>query len=164
MSRVYQWVAVLGLAAGLLAVGLQLAGSKSKRVAVVDLVRLFDAFAMKKDLEQRAGIKLQALAQNIDSLQAIAQVQTSGSGASFFQGRLDSLRTDAQRAYQTANETISQQVWTRLNALMERYGKENGFDVLIGSNGMGTVLYAADAVNKTEEVIQYVNAKYETGH
>lgn len=54
----------------------------------------------------------------------------------------------------------SAKVWKQLNSYMQEYGEENSYDVIIGMQGNGNVMYAKEGVNITEEIIAYSNNKY----
>lgn len=48
----------------------------------------------------------------------------------------------------------------RINTVMNRYGEENGFDVILGSAGEGNILYGANTIDITEEVLEEFNREY----
>ena len=141
---------------------------RQKKTVVVDVIRLANEFQLKKDLEERAGVKLNAISAEIDSMKAVyGALAKSGINTSQQENvarRLDTLGMEAQRSYEVSNQVINEQLWTRLNALIDEYGKEYDYTLVIGSNGMGTVLYNETPIDKTVELIAYVNSKYEKGH
>jgi Skp family chaperone for outer membrane proteins len=67
-------------------------------------------------------------------------------------------------AYTAINKEINQKAWERLNPIINKFGKEKGIDLLIGANGMGTVLYATEARDVTDELIIYANGIYDKGN
>ena len=54
-------------------------------------------------------------------------------------------------------EDLLQPVYTELNARMERYSKERGIDLLLGTMSGGNILYGADGVDVTEDLLDYLN-------
>lgn len=58
-------------------------------------------------------------------------------------------------------DQVSQQVWNRLNVYIKEYGLKNDFTYIFGTQGGGNVMYAKEALDVTEELLEYVNAKYE---
>ena len=141
---------------------------QTKNTVVIDVIKVFNEFKMKKDLESRVAVKLNDYSASIDSMQAVFtnMKQANADPEKIRQtGELvDTLRSRAQRAYVTSDKAINEQVWMRLNALLTEYGDQYGYTLVIGANGMGTVLYNQKEIDKTEELIRFINKKYELGH
>lgn len=51
-------------------------------------------------------------------------------------------------------------IWGQLNQYIKDYGKSKNYAYILGANGQGSVMYAKDANNITEDVLKYVNEKY----
>ncbi|HVW96808.1 MAG TPA: OmpH family outer membrane protein [Mucilaginibacter sp.] len=141
-----------------------ISANHDKKIAVVDAVKLFNGFTMKKELEKEAEGKLKYFSSQVDSLDG--QIKLAGYGKdsavrrSLIQKYLITKR-ELENQYNQSNQLINEMVWKRLNPLIDEYGKKNGFHLIIGANGMGSVLYNDNYFDKTEEVIQYVNKNYE---
>jgi Skp family chaperone for outer membrane proteins len=141
----------------------------NKKIAVVDAIKLFNEFKMKQELEAKSAGVLQALSHYADSLQqeftmktrlkAAPQEEMNALAAAFRQAQ-----ARLEQQYEQSNQEINQQVWKRLNPLVDAYGKDGGFRLIIGANGMGSVLYNDDYYDRTSEVIRYVNEHYEKGN
>lgn len=120
-------------------------------------------------MEAKAGGRLQYLAQRADSLKKefavkrtmkdIPQTDLEQLYKAFSQAQ-----GNLEQEYQQSNQTINEQVWKRLNPLVDAYGKEQGLRLIIGANGMGSVLYNDAYYDRTKEVTAYVNKKYEEGN
>ena len=54
-------------------------------------------------------------------------------------------------------------VFNKINAYIERYGAENGYDVIIGATLSGNILYANKATDVTDEIIKGLNNEYRNG-
>jgi outer membrane protein len=138
--------------------------SNNKKVYVVDTIVLFNAFKMKADLEKSYEPKLMALKMQCDSIKAlISHQQGSGNGVvhpDLLKNYEHSLQV-FEYEFNDCNDKVNTQVWKRLNTIIEAYGKAKKAKVIIGGNGMGTVLYSDEDVNITKEVIEYANKKYE---
>lgn len=48
--------------------------------------------------------------------------------------------------------------------MLEQYGKERNIRLLVGANGAGTVLYGDKGIDMTDDLIKYLNSKYEKGN
>jgi outer membrane protein len=140
--------------------------SKINKVVVIDAIKVFNEFKMKKDLEAKVEVKLKGYTEQLDSMKAIvdnALQRNDSATAIAVSGHLQSLQDEVSRAFQVSNQAINEQVWKRLNPLIDEYGKKEGYRVIIGANGMGSVLYKDDAVDRTGSVIKFINIKYEKG-
>lgn len=141
--------------------------TKVERVVVVDVIRVFNEFKLKKDLEKRVETPLSALSGQIDSMKALfenAQQRNDEKAVQSYGQDLYRLQQQAQGAYELSNKNINDQVWKRLNPLIDEFGKEHKYRVIIGANGMGSVLYNDKAIDETDDLIKFVNSKYEKGN
>lgn len=159
-------VIACGLTAGAL---LFLEYRSHKKIAVVDAVKLFNSYKMKVEMETAAAGSLKLLAGKADSLKNELAVRSKAQSAP--RAELETLfqsfrqaQSDLEQAYQESNQDINEQVWKRLNPLIDEYGKAQGFRLIIGANGMGSVLYNDDYYDRTQALIDFVNKKYESGH
>lgn len=62
---------------------------------------------------------------------------------------------------QNISQKYTENIWQNLNQYVADYAKEKDLDVVFGANGSGVLMYADSMLNKTDEVVQYVNSKYE---
>lgn len=139
----------------------------NKKIGVVDAVRLFDQFNMKKELEEKAKGKLEAMGKQMDSVENLLnmakavkneeEIKKMSCAYSYVRGSVES-------EYKQSNKEINEQVWKRLNASINAYGKSKGLHLIIGANGMGSVLFNDDYYDLTADAIKYVNKKYEEGN
>lgn len=133
-----------------------------QKVAVVDAVKLFNEFKMKNELEQKAAGRLKYLSTHIDSLQKVLQ-QTKNDDKQYkvlvsdLQGRSRQLEEE----YNQSNQLINEMTWKRLNPLIDDYCKAQNYRLVVGANGMGSVLYYNDYYDATDDLVKYVNSKYE---
>jgi outer membrane protein len=141
----------------------------NKKIAVVDAIKLFNSFKMKQELEAQSGGLLSNLGHQADSLKS--DLAAKSKIKDFPKTELEKLYVEFRNAqgqleqtYQQTNQGINEEVWKRLNPMIDEYGKENGFRLIIGANGMGSVLYNDDYYDRTKEVIDFVNRKYEQGN
>lgn len=139
--------------------------NQQQKVAVVDAVKLFNAYHLKMEMEKEAEQGLKFYAQKLDSLSKLIQSKNSENVKDpdlirAYQYTKELLDTE----YSKSNQVINKAVWERLNPLVDEYGKEHQLHLIIGANGMGSVLYNDSYYDRTEAVINYVNKKYETGN
>lgn len=141
----------------------------NKKIAVIDAVKLFNSYKMKMELETRAAGGLRYLGNQADSLQK--ELEAKSKIKDVPRAELEQLykvfaqaKSTFEQEYQSSNQSINEQVWKRLNPLIDEYGKSNNYRLIIGANGMGSVLYNDEYYDQTKEVIDFVNKKYEAGN
>jgi outer membrane protein len=141
----------------------------NKKIAVVDAIKLVNAYKMKVEMEAKSAGALKFLAHRADSLKQDLIVQSKNKDIpkeklNELYSALSNAQGQFERTYQQSNQEINEQVWKRLNPLIDEYGKSNGYRLIIGANGMGSVLYNDEYYDRTKEVIDFVNRKYEEGN
>lgn len=141
--------------------------------AYVELDKVFDAFELKKelesDLEKIGKIKLG----QVDSLKFVLEGMQRNMSAS---GKKDqeSIKQYQKEAYEVAYkkqqveeniETLKQEyndrIWKQLNQYIKDYGHENKYEFLFGASGSGSIMYSKKENNMTDDVILYVNKRYQ---
>jgi outer membrane protein len=141
---------------------------EQKKIAVVDAIQLFNSFKMKIEMEEQAAVQFRALTSQADSLKneltlrSKAGVKSDAIEALYKQYVQASRQLEA--AYEASNRDINEQVWKRLNPLIDEYGKQAGLRLIIGANGMGTVLYNDEYFDHTKSITTFVNKRYEKGN
>ena len=145
-----------------------LISQKQSKIAVIDVVRLFDGFTMKKELEMIAKKKLEEEGKKLDSLNHEVQLsKTRKISEDEMKGIAEyynSAKVNLEQDYKVSNHNINEQVWKRLNPLLEDFGKRKGLQLMLGANGMGSILYTDKTSNITDEAILYINKKYAEGN
>jgi len=58
-------------------------------------------------------------------------------------------------------EQYYEKIVTQLNQYVTDFGKESVYDIVLGANGNGTIMYATPKIDITDEVLVYINSKYE---
>lgn len=138
-----------------------------KKIGVVDAVKLFDNFNMKKELEANAKTKLQAISKQVDSIGNLLQMARATRNEDETKNlsyAYNYIKATLENEYKQSNHDINEQVWKRLNPVVDEYGRKEGLHLIIGANGMGSVLYNDDYYDLTADLIRYVNKKYENGN
>lgn len=134
------------------------------KVVYVNNILLFNGFNMTKDLKNRHNSKITLAQKHFDSLKSIHSIikeQRDSLKIKNIEYKLESKRKQIVEMNQRISNTISQQVWSRLNVYIEAYGKKNNYNFIIGVQGAGNVMYANDLLNVTEDFLNYANSKYE---
>lgn len=141
----------------------------NRKIAVVDAVKVFNSYKMKSEMETISARELKPLTHRADSLKQAFNAQRASRNlpdSSLERLYMSFRQADAavNESFQKSNQAINEQVWKRLNPLIDEYARAEGLRLVIGANGMGSVLYNDDYYDKTQEVIDYVNKNYEDGN
>jgi outer membrane protein len=139
-----------------------------ERTAYVDASKLFNEFKMKKALENEFKKVENMRKMQLDSMVMILKVMDRGVSTkeegAFLEYKKEEF-AQKQNEFAKANEALSQkyneQIWNQLNQYIKDYSDKAGYDYVYGATGDGTLMYAAERRNITEEVIKYTNEKYE---
>ncbi len=137
----------------------------------VDLARVYEEFQYKKQLEQalyRVDQQAQYLLDSMEiQLNGVAQLVSTNA------------RTDLREEYRvlqrdyalTERELIDQQrataqeydeqIWTQLNQYLQDFAQGGQYDYLIGTRGEGTIVGGGAEYDLTDEIIEYVNQRYD---
>ncbi|SEK30267.1 periplasmic chaperone for outer membrane proteins Skp [Aquimarina amphilecti] len=141
--------------------------NKSKvesKITYIDNVKLFNGFNMSKDLGRINNEKIEKQKKILDSLYTIYSIFTKESNLEKAKEIENSLRKEDQELRKINDhfsKEVSQQVWNRLNQYIEEYGESNKYEIILGTQGNGNIMFAQDGIDITEEVLEYVNNKYE---
>lgn len=103
---------------------------------------------MQKDIES-ASVYL-------NSIQG-SQVAIDTARAAKEMARVNQLRQQYQSHLQAEDQRISTQVREEVNVLIKKYTKEYNIEILFGATGNGNILHADETMDKTEELINFID-------
>jgi len=143
-----------------------------QKVGYIDVPKVFNEFGMKKELTDQYKKVEQLRKRMLDSLTMDLQLM-----ASRLRGQkkpdeeqvkaFDIKRNDfltQKRNIEEDNANLSsqydKQILERMSQYIVEYGKQNNYDIILGADGNGAVMYAKDAWNISDEVAKYINNKY----
>lgn len=144
-----------------------LSKTRKDKVVYVDNLELFSGFHMKAELEKKysqvEGIRKAIL----DSIYTEIKIK-AGMKDALASESLDMLKKEfllKKELFDKENaETMNNynsQIWSQLNEYTRQYGKEHGYEFILGANGQGVLMYADDTKNVTKELLQFVNTKFD---
>jgi outer membrane protein len=138
------------------------------RIAYIDTVRLFNEYKLKTDLETNEEGRLLSIRARADSLKALygtlfSQQVVDTVKAAEIQMEMAAASRDFDSEYGRSNSEINQTVWKRLNPVIDRFAKDENVDLMLGANGMGTILYGENGIDYTDKMIKYANDSYKKG-
>lgn len=150
-----------------------------RKVAYVESAKLLDSYKGLQDArrafekkaatwEQKHRAAVQSLQNAVQSYQKMAPSMTEEQRATAeqrLQAQEQQVAQQQQQLQQQAQEEegkMTGNVLTKVNKLLEGYGKENGYDLILVS-GNGSIAYARPGLDITDIVLKRLNAQYAAG-
>lgn len=121
------------------------------RTAYVDNTRLFQGFDEQQELMKELEHQAMVNQSQMDSLRVVYTTQ----GLSLTELQ-EQLRIEVERR----SKEYTNLIWNRLNQYTREYGEQEGYSYILGANGTGSLMYAGEDNDITEEVLAYANKKY----
>ncbi|AOW21120.1 OmpH family outer membrane protein [Urechidicola croceus] len=148
------------------------------KVGYVDVEELMKDYDATKAMEEKLKEEQEVMAKSLDSLMAPfqAKVQDFYSKAQRMsqktlqakQAELEQEQQMLQARQQQAQQLMQQKGQEGIEALTKvvdsvvaDYAKLNKFNVVLGTQGNGTVMYGDDNINLTETILDILNADFE---
>ena len=172
---------ILMLVGALLTVALFVGGEfyfRSSKIGFVRTSDLVQGFKGMKDAHSEYNAKVASWEEGLDSLandykgqmaeltknldeltvkeQDIVQVKVQNMEMELYQ--------EVQRIQaliKQEDQRLTDQVFAKINDYVKEYGDANGYMVILGTNASGNVMYGSDAIDLTEETLDFMNQKYE---
>jgi outer membrane protein len=122
--------------------------------------RVFDEFTGKKELEEKLSQLSNTHKKHLDSLALV--VQTNSGNKNLVDDYNETLR-NFELQHQELSQRYTADIWKRINQYLSDYGKENGYAFIFGATGDGSLMYAGESNDITDEVIKHINKSYLEG-
>ncbi len=160
---------------GLLGLSLWVALKETENIVYADANRLFNEYKGTASLKKEFETKRKSMQANVDSLmqewqnelKVYEKERTSMSEnelklkeeiLSNKQNNISNYQQAIQKQIAEEDQKMTQSVFNEINAVVKEYGKKKGYDLILGANGSGNILYAdEDAVDITDEILEELN-------
>ncbi len=175
LTPLWKTILVLALVASVYAVFQQMLNSP--KLAYVDTTRVLEEYQGMRDAKQMYEKSLEQWQSRTDTLRSEFESQIKE-----FEQQKASLKKEAKaralasleqkkqevqkyREY-ASKEAIEKeaqmtnQILQQMNAFIQDYGKKQGYLMILGANGQGSLLYAEESIDITDEVIKLINQGY----
>jgi outer membrane protein len=120
--------------------------------------RIFDEFKGKKQLEEKL---IQIRRGHETTLDSIVKLIEANPKNLALVDHYDSKVQQFRNEYQQLSEKYTADIWKRINGYITDFGKEKNYSFIFGATGEGNLMFADEANNLTDEVIAYINKRYE---
>jgi len=148
-----------------------------KKIAYVRSTELVYGYLGMQEAHNKYQEKAQIWQANIDTLQndynrAVGQYTREASHLSEVEKRhrekmllnqQENLMSYSRAVNDKANEEddkITEGVLNQVNSFVEGYGKDHGYDIILGTTLSGNLLYGKETIDITEEVLEALNKTY----
>ena len=125
-----------------------------KKQAYIENFKLYESFEAKKQLEEKLINTKAANKMRLDSLKLLITDQQT---ELYYRQQKAIIEKEEEQLAVKYNT----QIWNQLNDYIKEYGIANGYEFIHGATGSGSMMYANEKLNITDEVIKYANQKYE---
>jgi outer membrane protein len=143
-----------------------------KKIAVVSTMDLFTGFDYTKKLDEKFS-EIKAIRQSkLDSIELeLGNFQREWPDLSkmpppkqneynFLLKLYRKNQTEFQEDNQQLEKKYQEQIWSQLNEYCRQFGEKEKYDLILGANGQGSVMYAKESVDITKDLITYCNEKH----
>lgn len=132
-----------------------------QKIVYVDNQKLFDNFQMTKDLKKIGETEFNLKKKEIDSLYLRAQGDLGESEKESLMKLLISKREEFDYFNQTYASIEATKIWNRIDSYVVKFSEEKKYKIIIGANSKRDVLFADKEIDVTQELMDYVNKRYE---
>ena len=142
-----------------------------KKSGFVQGSKLYNEFAMTKELTKNLEINTQVKNQILDSLKLNIKQLEMKLNATPTDELLQQYELKKQEYLyksklfneetQSLQQTYTEQSLTQINQYIMEFGKAHQYEYIFGANGNGSIMYADEQNDITEQVLTYVNDKYQ---
>jgi outer membrane protein len=163
------WLVIISITVGYL-----LWQGQTKHLAYVDSAKLLNSYQAMIKAKKAYAVKAQGWQANIDTLtqdvqKAISQYEqlraTSSARERELSLKLIKAKQNELANYQQAIQATAQQeeskstrlVVSQVNAFLEKYGQDHGYDLILIATPSGSIAYAKKGLDLTDEVITELN-------
>ncbi|WP_281323435.1 OmpH family outer membrane protein [Flavobacterium aestivum] len=133
-----------------------------KEVVYVDNAKLFDGFVMTKEMKRVGEKEFNSRKLVLDNLYAKLQASTiSATEKKILMQQFIQGKSELEQFNQVFASEQTEKIWSRIKSYTTEFSKEKKYQLVIGSNNKQTVLFADEKIDVTNELLTYLNKKYE---
>lgn len=132
------------------------------KILYIDNTKVFESFSMTKELKKNGEKEFNDRKTNLDAL--YSRLQSDAISSSQKQTLMQEFIKEKEELNQFNDSYSSEQsskIWTRIKSYSAEFSKENNCNIIVGSDNGGNVIFADQSIDVTNELITYINQKYE---
>jgi len=162
--------ALLGVAAWLL-IFYSFYSSEGK-TGHVELQKIFQSFEGKLELEKRMkqsqwNTKIYLDSLNLQLTQLIQLTESRKTDKKLIaeikakEMQISNIKEKTYQIQGKQSEDYTQQIWDQINQYIKDFGAAQNYDYIFGTEGSGMLMYGKNEKNLTDEVLHYINQRYQ---
>jgi outer membrane protein len=134
----------------------------NKMIAYVDNNKLFEGFNMTKELKRVGEKEFNTRKKGLDLMYSKLQTQTIPErDKKMLMQQFIREKEELEQFNQSFATEEASKIWSRIHDYSNEFSQENKYQLIIGSQSKQAVLFADENVDVTNELITYINKKYE---
>lgn len=136
--------------------------NSSPNIAYIRSDALVNGYTGMKEAREAFTRKQSGWQANLDSLRAgLERIPASAREERAQQQQTMARYAESiRRQSEEADQKMTQAVLDQINAYVEQYGKEHGYDLILGTTKSGNLLYGSPSLDITDELLKDMNAHY----
>ena len=136
--------------------------NSNSKIVYVNNVKIFENFNMTKELKKIGEKEFNLKKIKVDSLYTQLQnLQISSSEKKTTMQQFVQQKEELEQFNQYYAAEQSSKIWTRIKSYSSEFSNENKYQIIIGSENTSNVLFADDDIDVTNDLLTYINKKYE---
>ncbi len=130
---------------------------RNRKAAFIVNQRVFSEFLGKKELEKKLNDLRTRNNKSVDSLTTLIRLSNNQMAVGTYQEGIDNIKLMEEQL----SSQYTADIWKQINQWVNEYGKKKGYDFILGAAGNGSLMYASEIHNITDQVIVFINKKYQ---
>ena len=130
-------------------------------IIYIDNITVFNEFKMTKELIKEGDGIVQKQKQKLDSLYKIANDSKNDTSKNQIVKQIIEQKQTIDNFQNNFTTSNSEKIWKRINIYLKDFSQKNKLDIVIGVNKNGSVFYGKPDLDKTSEILAYINKRYE---
>lgn len=123
--------------------------------------RLFQNFKMTKESRGILESEFKQRKNNVDSLNVLLQEATVGERKDYLLNQFLDQKEELENFMQNSEIDASQKIWLRINTYSKDFAEQNGYNLIFSTNEKESILYGSPHLEVTDELLNYINKRYE---
>jgi outer membrane protein len=126
-------------------------------------MKLFENFAMTKEVKQRGENEFNRRKLEIENLYTKLNITTDEKSRRQIFEKIVKAKNDLDAFNQAFINEESNKIWVRINNYTQLFSNTQKYKLIVGSEGKETVLFGDPALDVTNQLVAFMNKKYEGG-
>ncbi len=134
---------------------------QSENYAVIDKEKVFNEFKMTKEIKNQINILNNKLKIKYDSLSYIYSTVQNVHIKIDVEQKLKLLSDEIEQVNGVYREQEVLKIWKRIRSYSKDYSNISKYKLILGFENNGDIVYYEEAKDITNELLQYINKRYE---